>query len=92
MKCPNCGSESQGKFCKYCGTPLTQETQQQKNYEEQDGPAVKTCPESKRRAEKIHIISSHTGRKLRQFLQSINLLPCGDTLATSFFFQFPVSV
>lgn len=40
MKCPNCGSESQGKFCKYCGTPLTQETQQQKNYEEQDGPAV----------------------------------------------------
>lgn len=27
MKCPNCGSESGGRFCKRCGAPLPQDTQ-----------------------------------------------------------------
>lgn len=25
MKCPNCGAESQGKFCEYCGSEMPQE-------------------------------------------------------------------
>jgi len=25
MKCPNCGAESQGKFCEYCGSEISQE-------------------------------------------------------------------
>lgn len=34
MKCPNCGSESQGRFCKCCGAPLFQETQENDPYQE----------------------------------------------------------
>lgn len=33
MKCPNCGSESTGKFCVYCGAPMPQEDSSQNAYQ-----------------------------------------------------------
>lgn len=33
MKCPNCGSESSGKFCAYCGAPLPQSDSNQTDYQ-----------------------------------------------------------
>ena len=33
MKCPNCGSESSGKFCIYCGSPMHKQDSAGQNFQ-----------------------------------------------------------
>lgn len=36
MKCPKCHRDTNGKFCEYCGTLLSQEEQTQNSYQKQE--------------------------------------------------------